>query len=183
MRIRRPTPPRVRPAALAPALALALLAVAPAAAQDVPVRRPGLWEITMQTTGAPSQLVRHCVDARTDREMQRFGRSHDRAACSRDTWLRDGERWVGEAECRVGSSVARTTSVFAGDFERAYKGEVDTVFRPPLASISRSKVTIAGRWAGPCPKGWTPGDMELPGMGRINVDERLAGRPVPAPAR
>jgi hypothetical protein len=163
-------PVSARTAALA--LAALLGAVPPLAAE--PMRRPGLWEVTMQTTGAPSRRVRHCVDARTDRAMQRFGQATEKDACTRDTWRRDGEVWIGESECRVGRSTAATRSVFAGDFQGRYKGEVDTVFTPPLASISRSKVTIAGRWLGPCPRGWSPGDMDVPGMGRVNVVDRFA---------
>jgi len=29
-------------------------------------------------------------------------------------------------------------------------------------------VTIAARWAGPCPADWLPGDIELPGGTRVN---------------
>jgi len=163
-------PVHVRTVALA--VAGLLGSAAPVAAE--PMRRPGLWEVTMQTTGAPSRQVRHCVDARTDRAMQRFGQSPEREACTRDTWRREGELWIGESECRVGRSVATTRATFAGDFETRYKGEVDTVFSPPLAQISRSKVTISGRFAGACPKGWAPGDMEVPGMGRVNVVDRFA---------
>jgi hypothetical protein len=45
-----------------------------------------------------------------------------------------------------------------------------------MGGVSQSKVTIAARWAGACPAGWKPGDMQMPGMGRMNVNELVAGR-------
>ena len=92
---------------------------------------------------------------------------------------RDGDRWVGESGCRYGNSVATSRSVFAGDFDKGYKGEVDVKYSPPMGGISQSKVTMLAKWAGACPTGWKPGDMEMPGgMGRVNVNEMMgAGAP------
>jgi hypothetical protein len=154
-----------------------------ARAQDMPIRKPGLWEISMQTTNAPSQRVRHCIDAKTDRQMQKVGQGLDRNACSRNEWRKDGDRYLGDAQCRFGQSVATTRSVFAGDFGKSYRGEVETKFEPPMSGVSQSKVTIVARWAGACPAGWKPGDMELPGMGRMNVNELVAGRAAGPPPR
>jgi hypothetical protein len=168
-----PTPARL----LGAAVAGLALATGSAQGQDMPVRRPGLWEITMQTTNAPSRTVKHCIDEKTDRPMQQLGQSLDREACARNAWRRDGERYLGESECRFGASVATTRSVFGGDFARAYRGEVNTRFEPPLGGVGQSKVTLTARWAGTCPAGWKPGDMEMPGMGRMNVSELTAGRP------
>jgi hypothetical protein len=101
----------------------------------------------------------------------------DRSACSKNVWRKDGERYLGESECRFGPTVATSRSVFGGDFGKAYRGEVDTKFEPPMGGVSQSKVTVTARWAGSCPAGWKPGDMEMPGMGRVNVNELAAGRP------
>jgi hypothetical protein len=175
------TPPALKPAvpvvrALRAAVVGAALVACAAQAQELPMRMPGLWEITMQTTNAPSQFVKHCIDEKTDRQMQQFGQGMDRSACTKNTWRKDGERYRGESECKFGASVATTRSTFAGDFGKSYRGEVDTRFDPPMGGVSQSKVTIAARWAGACPAGWKPGDMEMPGMGRMNVNELVAGR-------
>jgi hypothetical protein len=167
--------------ALRALLAAVALAAGVAHAQDMPARKPGLWEITMQTTNAPSQTVKHCIDEKTDRQMQQLGKSMDRNACTKDLWRKDGERYLGESECKFGASVATSRSTFAGDFGRSYRGEVDTRFEPPLSGVSQSKVTIVARWAGACPAGWKPGDMETPGMGRMNVNELAAGRAAKQP--
>jgi hypothetical protein len=148
-----------------------------AVAQELPARKPGLWEITMQVTNAPSQTMRQCIDARTDQQMQRFGQGVSQAQCSRNTLQRDGERWIGESECKLGSSTMTSRSVFAGDFGKAYRGEIESRYVPPMAGVSQSKVTVSARWAGACPAGWKPGDMEVPNMGRVNVGELMSAGP------
>jgi hypothetical protein len=166
--VRRPVPARLACAALA------LCAAAAAVAQDLPSRKPGLWEITMQVTNAPTQTMRQCIDAQTDRQMQRFGQGLSQQQCTRNTIRRDGERYVGESECKAGASTMTSRSVFAGDFDKAYRGEVETRYQPPMAGISQSKVTMNARWIGACPAGWKPGDMEMAGMGRVNINEMMS---------
>ncbi len=55
------------------AVSLAALFIGmPAAAQDMPARKAGLWEMkmTFEGRGAPPQAMQHCVDATTDKAMQ-----------------------------------------------------------------------------------------------------------------
>jgi hypothetical protein len=154
--------------------ALALGAAGLAAAQELPSRKPGLWEITMQVTNAPSQVMRQCIDAQTDQQMQRFGQGLTQQQCTKNTIRRDGDRYVGESECKAGGSTVTSRSVFGGDFDKAYRGEVEARYQPPMAGISQSKVTMSARWAGACPAGWKPGDMEMAGMGRVNINEMMS---------
>jgi len=173
--------PRPRAALLpgcvaATALAVGMLVAGASVGQELPSRKPGLWEISMQTTNAPSQIVRQCIDPATDQPMQRFGQGLDLKTCSKNVWRKDGDRYIGESECRLGRSVATTRSVFGGDFETAYRGEVNSRYVPPMGGVAASKVTISARWRGVCPAGWKPGDMEVSGMGRMNVREMMAAR-------
>ena len=48
-----------------PSLAFALIFAAPAAAADLPARKPGLWELKMAFEGGnlPAQTAEHCIDA------------------------------------------------------------------------------------------------------------------------
>ena len=154
--------------------ALALGGAGTVAAQQLPARKPGLWEITMQVTNAPSQTTRQCIDARTDAQMQRFAQGTSQEQCARNTVRRDGDRYVGESECRLGASTMTSRSVFAGDFAKAYRGEVESRYAPPIAGVSQSKVTLTARRTGGCPAGWKPGDMEVPNMGRVNVGELMS---------
>lgn len=141
-----------------------------------PTRRPGLWQITLQTPGVAPQVVRHCVDARTDRPMQQLTEGTDATTCSRRTYFREGERYLGESECRFGTSTALIRSSVQGDFARSYKGEVDSRIEPPTAGINQYKVSLQARWLSACPVGWKPGDMDVPGMGRVNLAEVQSAR-------
>jgi hypothetical protein len=38
------------------------------------------------------------------------------------------------------------------------------------------KIAVEATWEGPCPGGMKPGDMEMPGGMRINVNEDSSGR-------
>jgi hypothetical protein len=172
--MRRPAPCPVPVALLCAAFALGMADVA--AAQGLPARKPGLWEITMQVTNAPSQTMRQCVDARTDAQMQRFGKGLGREQCTRESMRRDGDRYLGESECTVGASTMTSRSVFAGNFAKAYRGEVESRYVPPIAGVSQSKLTVNARWIGACPAGWQPGDIQVPNMGRVNVSELMAPR-------
>lgn len=165
------------------AAALLALAAGPALAQELPSRKPGLWEVTMQVTNAPSQTMRQCIDEKTDLQMQRFGQGLSEQQCTKNITRRDGDRYIGESECKIGSSVAISRSVLGGDFGKAYKGEVETRYAPPVGGISASKVTILAKWTGGCPAGWKPGDMEMPGMGRVNVGEMMSSTPTKPPKK
>ena len=42
-----------------------------AAADELPIRKPGLWEMKMVRTGGPmpEMTMQHCTDATTDKDM------------------------------------------------------------------------------------------------------------------
>jgi len=147
-----------------------------------PVRKPGLWQLTLQTTGAGPQVARHCIDARTDRAMQQMAEGTDAQTCSSRSYRREGDRYLGESECRFGNSVARVRSSVEGDFARSYRGEIDSRIEPPTAGLNQVKVTLSARWLGACPAGWKPGDMDVPGMGRVNIADVQAARRLSAPS-
>jgi hypothetical protein len=157
---------------------VSLTLVAPLAlAQEMPARKAGLWQLSMTVSGAPAQNIRHCIDEKTDKQMQQLGQGMDRNACSRNEWRQDGDRYIGESECRFGPSTTTTKTVFQGDFSKSYKGEIEGRIDPPMGGMSQTRTTITARWVGACPAGWKPGDMEMPGgMGRINVNDFPAGR-------
>jgi hypothetical protein len=175
--------PPGRPVVTSLVATLLALAAGAAAAQDLPSRKAGLWEITMQVTNSPSQTMRQCIDEKTDQQMQRFGQGLSQQQCTKNTMQRDGDRYVSESECKLGPTVATSRGVFGGDFDKAYRGEVDTRYMPPMAGISQSKMTMSAKWAGACPAGWKPGDMEMPGMGRVNVNEMMSSMPGKTPRK
>jgi Protein of unknown function (DUF3617) len=153
---------------------LASLISTSALAQDFPPRKPGLWEVNMIMDGVPPKLAKHCVDEKTDKQMQQMGQGMN-PECKPGTQKRDGNTYLFEQECKFGNSVVATRSMTKGDFQSKFQTEIDSRFTPPINGKATSKTVLDAKWAGACPSGWKPGDMELPGGIRMNVNEVMQG--------
>ena len=143
------------------------------AADEFPARRPGLWETTIESEGRPMHGTRQCIDARTDRQMQEMGMGLT-STCTRRESKREGGRILVDTVCKFGQSTVTSHAVISGDFNSAIRTESESRYDPPLMGKTQSKVVVTARWAGECPAGWKPGDMEMPGTGqRINVTDMM----------
>ncbi len=158
-----------------PALSLItlLLAAGAASAADMPKRKPGLWEITMQMDGMPNMgAIQHCIDASTDNLLQQQA-GKQKPDCSVIDIKPSGNRVTLHTVCKVEGSTATTDGVFEGAFDSSYKGTMKTRFVPPLQGMSESNTTQQARWLGPCKAGQKPGDVIMPNMGGFNVNEMM----------
>lgn len=161
--------------AAAAALILAgALASTQAPAQDLPKRKPGLWQHNVTTIGAPMppQSMQMCTDERMDKMLS------DRAdgqRCSQQTVRRDGNAVVVEAVCTQQNTTIRTKGRFSGDFNSSYSGEMHSTFDPPMHGMKESRQKIEARWLGPCKPGQKPGDIQVEGMPGMNVHEMMKG--------
>ncbi|MFA7504630.1 MAG: hypothetical protein WCZ28_08010 [Burkholderiaceae bacterium] len=169
-------PIRTRPAAVARlALGLLLAALATqAVASDFPKRRPGLWEVRQvgaDAAGLPASL--HCVGEHSDSAEHHLGRTPGvRGVCRLGPFVRAGDAWVAESVCREGKTVVSSRKIAIGDFRSHYR--IDTVVRyePPLAGVrDEDKDALEAKYLGPCDPGMRPGDMVMPGMGILNLDD------------
>src|SRR5262249_2737244 len=130
------------------AIVLAVSAAGPAAAIDLPARKPGLWEITMtfeQRQRVP-QVMHQCVDAGTDGLLQeRF--SLGQPSCPIHV-SRLGSTIVVDWFCWTGRVMAAHV-VFEGDFDSAYTATVMTPDGPPSAAgphTYTTTVTQQAKW-------------------------------------
>lgn len=163
--------PRYAAAPLALLLATALAATAQAA--DLPKRKPGLWEINVRADGAPAMgAIQQCIDRNSDNLMQQSAKEQ-KPECSVMDVKPSGNRVTIHAVCRVEGSTATTDGVFEGSFESSYKGSVKTRFNPPYRGMSESNMSQEARWIGPCLAGQKPGDVIMPGMGSINMNDMM----------
>ena len=137
-------------------------------------RKPGLWRMAMSMEGVDFvQTTRVCIDEATEREMSVWGAQTTRDMCSehRVTRQRDGS-WAFRSVYSMGSGgVTTTEGVATGDFQSRYQVRATTTTSGAATpQMNRSgTMTIQASWEGPCPEGWRPGDMEVPGGGRINL--------------
>ncbi|CAG1011272.1 hypothetical protein RHIZO_03974 [Rhizobiaceae bacterium] len=156
------------------ALALAALVTAsPAAAQDTPKLRPGLWEVSTRTStqaaGEPAARSTMCLDEASAREMFRFTQGMLEGMCSKFDVRHTGDRYVSEAHCRLGDSrvVAHSTMMITGD--TAYRTEGRSTYDPPLLGMKEATTTVEARHAGPCGPGQRPGDITTATGQTINI--------------
>jgi hypothetical protein len=157
-----------------PVLACLLWAL-PAAADELPTRKPGLWELKMFFGGreAPLQNIQQCTDAETDALMTtNFGGGvSDR--CDKPKVSRTGDAYTVDSRCRIGGTTVTTRAVISGDFDSAYTVKV-TAPEGGARGDDRA-MTMQAKWTGPCRQGLRPGDIVMPGGFKINVRELSVG--------
>jgi hypothetical protein len=156
------------------ACGLAAISLASAAlAADMPKRKSGLWEINTRMEGMPSMgAMQQCIDQSTDDLMQQSAKK-DKANCSVMDIKPSGNKVTIHSVCKIEGSTATTDAVFTGTFDAAYKGDMTTRFNPPMHGMSESKMTFDAKWLGACKPGQKPGDMIMPNMNGMNVNEMM----------
>jgi hypothetical protein len=153
----------------------------PAAGLATPPRRkPGLWKQSV-TMGQAAQITRLCLDAATEAKISMWGAQATKEMCKTNQMSRqlDGS-WKFVSECDMGGGGRiTTTGVATGDFGSSYQMTADSVTTGASSPQMNGahKMVIQATWEGPCPAGFKPGDMELPGGMKINMlDMAKAGK-------
>jgi hypothetical protein len=152
-----------------PIVAAALVISVPAVALDLPSRKPGLWEMRMsfQTAAMPAQVIQHCVDAATDKQMNAFGDAASKEACSSQNVSTSGGTMIVDSVCRVGGATAATRTEISGSFDSAYT--VKSMTKRDGAAAAGADVTIEAKWLGPCKDGQKPGDFIMANGLKMNI--------------
>lgn len=155
-------------------IGLAAASVAGSAlAIDKPKRKSGLWEINTNMDGMPSMgPIQQCIDQNTDDLMQQRAEKK-KPDCSVMDSKQQGNKFSMHSVCKFDNVTATTDAVFIGAFDSAYKGDMRTRFSPPMHGMSESKMTLEAKWLGPCKAGQKPGDVIMPNMKGMNVNEMM----------
>jgi hypothetical protein len=151
----------------------ALLA-ASAAAQDMPKMKPGLWESVTTSggpKGAPANITKGsmCINEAVQKDIMAFSQTMG-AQCSKNVQRRDGNKFIGEAECTFGSTTVKSQSVTTFTSDASYRTESRATFSPPMGGMSESTTTQEAKFTGPCPAGMKPGDMNMGGR-TMNIND------------
>jgi hypothetical protein len=156
--------------------AIAIICAAPAAAQDLPARKPGLWEIKMTTEGRelPPQTSQHCIDAETDKQMNAMGSGMREEMCSKREVKKVGATIVVDSVCKFGPMTSTSHGVVTGDFNSAYTVKVTSKREggpniPGMPAGGTSNMTIEAKWLGACAADQKPGDMIMAGGRKVNI--------------
>jgi len=148
-------------------------ATAPAAPASMPARKAGLWE---QKISMPqmTQTTKMCLDAAFDQKMKVWGGAAGKSDCSEQRITPHlGGGWDFHSVCKMGESGTVTSDGSAtGDFGSHYKVEVNSVTSgsPMPQANGPHKILIEADYKGPCPADMKPGDMEMPGGMKINME-------------
>ena len=159
-------------------LGLCLLVAVPAdhaGADDLPIRKAGLWEIKMVRTGSqlPEMTMQHCTDETTDKEMNNMASPMAKQICSKQDVQKTATGYVSDSLCSVGGVSIASHSEINGDFNSAYA--VTTTSHSDLGNKGAphdSVTKLEAKWLGPCKADQKPGDIVMPGGGfKINVKD------------
>lgn len=157
---------------------------APLTASSLPQRKPGLWsqKIAMEGVAFAMPASQVCLDAASDARISMIGAQAGRKACASSQITRnlDGS-WTVASTCDFGAGgKVVSNGKITGDFNSSYQVEIASTTTG--AAFARAngdhKMTITATYLGPCPAGWTGGDMSVNGR-HVNV---LKGVAAPADA-
>ncbi len=159
-----------------------MLAVpAPAAAQEFPKLKAGLWTSITTTQGRdkgephPSTSTL-CLDDSVQQDMYRMSVGMMAGLCSKRDLKITGNKVTSEAVCDLGMTKMRSSSVMTLTGDTAYHTEVRASFDPPLKGTPRDSLTIIdGKHVGACKEGQKPGDMTLPNGQQMNIRNWMSG--------
>ena len=165
----------------------------PANALDMPARKPGLWELkmTFDSRAVPPQVMQHCIDAATDKQMSALGNEASKGNCAKQDVSNIGGKIVVDSVCRIGPATTTSHAEVSGSFDSAYTVQVtskrDGAPMPGMAAGGTTNMTIEARWLGACKSDQKPGDMILGNGMKMNINDmqKMQGmmRPGMAPPR
>ena len=156
---------------------LTTASTASSATLDAPKRKSGLWEIKMSNAAAKGTTMHQCIDQSTDDLMKNNMAGMEKPSCSKNEMHRDGDKIVSESVCKVGASTATTRAVFNGQFDTAYKADIKSTYEPPLHGMKESTTVLDAKWLGACKPGQKAGDISMPGMPNINMNDMMKNLP------
>jgi hypothetical protein len=171
-------------------IAVSLLAAAlalPALAQDYPKLKAGQWELATTTSrngpgGAPARSTM-CTDEALQKEMMSMGAGMSKEMCTKNETKREGNRIIGNAECKIGESKIHSHSVMTLTGDTAYRTDVTASYDPPFMGMKESKTTLEGKYVGPCRDGLVPGDFIGPNGQKFNLKGVASMKAPPAPVQ
>jgi hypothetical protein len=149
----------------------------PAAAQtlDLPPRKAGLWEVTTtleKPRGMPPMAAQMCLDAATDRDLMENALKLTGGNCTSLNTRRQGQTYVVDADCRFGSTTAKSKTVISGDFGSAYTLRMEGTTEDGAGKGRQPAVmTQTAKWkSANCP-GMRPGDITMFGGIKVNIKQ------------
>jgi hypothetical protein len=151
-----------------------VLSAGSASADDLPVRKAGLWELKMVRSGSamPEMTMQHCTDETVDKEMNNNVSPMAKQICARQDIKKTATGFVTDSVCTVAGVSMTTHADISGDFNSGYTVTSTTHSDKGPAGKPLDAITkIQAKWMGDCQPGQKPGDIMMPGGFRLNVKD------------
>jgi hypothetical protein len=160
-------------------VALALLSAA-VGAEELPLRKAGLWEMKIVKTGTqlPDMSMQHCTDPTTDKEMNNTVSPLAKQICAKQDIQKTSTGYVSDSVCTVSGVTMTTHTEIVGDFNSGYTVTSNSHSdKGPTGKPLDTTTKIDAKWIGDCKPGQKPGDIVMPGGFKLNVKdaEKLKG--------
>lgn len=149
----------------------AMLAAAALAADDLPKRKSGLWEIKM---GAGGPTMSQCVDQARDEAFRQMGNQMAQdMKCTTSNVQKGAGSYAFQQTCQMGSTKMTSSTKVTGNFETGYTMDMLTKYDPPMMGMAEAKTVMEAKWVGACKPGQRPGDVTMPGGMTMNMYDML----------
>ncbi|MDR3466705.1 MAG: DUF3617 family protein [Xanthobacteraceae bacterium] len=151
------------------ALALGAAAPAIASAEDLPTRKPGLWELRMTTGPLPAMTMQQCTDEAIDRQMSTMFGPLQKEMCARNEVQKTAAGYTVDTTCNAGAAPLTSHLDITGDFQSAYTVKVSAqAGDAPAESPPDASLVVEAKWVGPCKADQKPGDIVM-GSLKMNI--------------
>ncbi|SDT48272.1 DUF3617 domain-containing protein [Bradyrhizobium canariense] len=153
---------------------LALLPAFGACADELPIRKAGLWEMKMVRAGSsmPEVTMQHCTDEATDKEMSTAFSPMSKEVCSKKDIQKTATGYVSDSVCGAAGVSITSHAEITGDFNSAYTVKSTAHAEGGPAAIQGDHVTtIEAKWLGACKPDQKPGDIVMPGGLKMNIHD------------
>jgi hypothetical protein len=154
-------------------LAAGLLSPA-AHAEELPVRKAGLWEMKVVKVGGavPEMTMQHCTDPTTDKDMSNSASPLAKQICTRQDIRKTATGYLTDSDCNVAGVSMTTHAEIVGDFNSGYSITSTTHSdKGPGGKPLDATTKIEAKWIGDCKPGQKPGDIVMPGGFKMNVKD------------
>jgi hypothetical protein len=159
---------------LALGLSFGALALAGAAgADELPLRKPGLWEMKVVKVGSnlPSITMQHCTDATVDKDMADSVSPMVKRVCSKRDVQKTATGYATDSVCTIAGTSVTSHSDIVGDFNSAYRVIIQAHLDKGPDQVRDTTTQIDAKWLGECKPDQKPGDVVMPGGIKINVKD------------
>lgn len=150
-----------------------VLSAGSAVADDLPVRKAGLWELKMVRTGSamPEMTMQHCTDEAVDKEMNNNISPMAKQVCSKQDIKKTATGYVSDSECSIAGMSTTSHAEISGDFNSAYTVKTSSHAQGGAVGAAGrdTTMTLEAKWLGACKPDQKPGDIVMPGGFKMNV--------------